>query len=766
MTYLDARTKVCLGVVGLLTATLLATPPPGAAAVAPASVSVRIAERAACPWTDASQGSAQRTSQLLAAMSLDDKIALVTGIGGFGGGEVNPGAAGLIRSNERLCLPPLVLQDATAGLGDNQTQTTAFPDSIGLAATFDRGLTQRFGRVLAKEAVAKGVNVILGPGADIARTPLNGRNFEYVGEDPYLAGQAAAAVTRGIQSEPVIATVKHYALNDQETLRNLVSSDASERTMQEIHLPAFEAAVKQGDAGSVMCAYNKVNGVYACENSYLQERVLKRQWGFKGWVMSDFGATHSTAATANNGLDMEMPGGAFWGDQLKAAVTRGAVPMSRLDDAVSRIASTMFRRGIFEHPPAVSGPEVNTVNATTRESLATATEVAQQGTVLLKNQGGILPLEDRPGQRIAVIGDAATAAGAALANQGYGSGHVTLFGYHDAAAPLDAITARAARAGGVVTYASGAVLGDAVATAAAADVAVVLVNDVTIESVDRPDMTARSGTCSFVPIVPGSIFDPSTASGSCAYSPVDQDALVAAVAAANPRTVVVVQSGGPVSMPWVGRVPGIVENWLPGQVDGDALAPMLFGDVNPSGKLPVTFPVAVEDGPLRSTRQYPGVRDSSGVPRVSYSEGLLVGYRWYDAKHIAPLFPFGHGLSYTSFRYSRMRVAKIKSGYRVTARVTNTGERAGAEVAQVYVSNPRSTGEPPKQLKGFDKVDLRPGESKTVSVRLNRRSFATWSTRQHRWTVAPGRYVVRVGGSSRSLPLSATVVNPVRGTGR
>lgn len=766
MRHLDGRTKVSLGVAGIMTAALLPTLPLGAAAEVPVSVSPPArsasAERAACPWMDASLSSGKRATLLVAAMSLDDKIAMVTGIGGFGGGEVNPGAAGLIRSNERLCRPPLILQDATAGLGDNQTQTTAFPDSIGLAATFDRGLTRRFGRVLAKEAVAKGVNVMLGPGVNIARTPLNGRNFEYVGEDPYLAGQAAAAVVKGIQTEPVMATVKHYALNDQETLRNLVSSDASERTMQEIHLPAFEAAVKQGGADSVMCAYNKINGVYACENSYLQNRVLKRQWGFKGWVMSDFGATHSTVATANNGLDMEMPGGAFWGDKLKAAVIRRAVPLSRLDDAVRRIAFTMFRRGLFENPPAVTGPEVNAVNATTPESVATATEVAQEGTVLLKNKGGILPLQDKPGQRIAVIGDAATAAGATLANQGYGSGHVTIFGYHEAAAPLDAITARAAQSGGVVTYASGAALGDAVATAAAADVAVVFVNDVTIESVDRPDNKARSGTCSFAPIIPGSIFDPSTAAGSCAYSSVDQDALVAAVAAANPQTVVVLQSGGPVSMPWVGDVPGIVENWLPGQVDGDALAPVLFGDVNPSGKLPVTFPVSIEDGPLRSKHQYPGVRDANGVPRVSYSEGLLVGYRWFDAKRIAPLFPFGHGLSYTTFRYSRLRVVKARGGYRVTARVTNTGKRTGAEVAQVYVSNPAGTGEPPKQLKGFAKVTLRPGASKRVSVKLDRRSFATWSTRKHRWTVAPGRYVVRVGGSSRRLPLSATVVDPIR----
>ena len=615
----------------------------------------------ACPWMDTALSPASRASKLLAAMTLDEKITMVTGIGGFGGGQVNPGAAGVIEGNDALCLPPLVMQDATAGLGDTQVLTTAFPDSIGLAATFDRGLSRQFGQALAKEAVAKGVNVMLGPGANIARTPLNGRNFEYVGEDPYLAGEAAAAVTQGIQTEPVVATVKHFALNDQETLRNLVSSDASERTMQEIHLPAFEAAVKQGGAGSVMCAYNRVNGTYACENPYLQQTVLKKQWGFGGWVMSDWGATHSTVQTANGGMDMEMPGGGFWGPQLKTAVQAGTVPLARLDDAVSRITTTMFRLGLFEHPPTVSGPAVNTVNATTAASLATATKVAQDATVLLKNKGAVLPLGGS-GQRIAVIGNAASAAGAALANQGYGSGHVSEFGYHDAAAPLTAITRRAAQSGGVVTYADGSATADAVAAAAAADVAVVFVNDVSIESVDRPDNTARTGTCSFATIVPATLFDPSTAAASCVYSPVDQDALVSAVSAANPHTVVVVQSGGPVSMPWAGSVAGIVENWLPGQVDGDALAPVLFGDVNPSGKLPVTFPVALGDGPVRTKSQYPGVKDAKGVPHATYSEGLLVGYRWYDAKGIAPLFPFGHGLSYTTFQYSSLAVSRTSTG--------------------------------------------------------------------------------------------------------
>jgi beta-glucosidase len=714
-----------------------------------AGLSVPPAAATSCVWMNRGETPAQRTSQLLAAMSLDDKITMVTGDGGSGGGNVNTGAAGLINGNSALCIPPLVLNDATAGMGDGQVLTTAFPDSIGLTATWDRDLTQQYGIALGKEAFAKGVNVVLGPGLDIARNPLNGRNFEYAGEDPYLAGQAGAAMVRGIQAEPVVATVKHYALNDQETNRDTDSSDASERTMQEIHLPAYEAAVAQGGAGAAMCSYNRVNATYACENPYLLTSVLKQQFGFNGWVMSDWGATHSTAPTANAGMDMEMPGGPYYGAALKAAVQAGTVALSRLNDMVYRIAFTMFRLGLFDHVPN-EGSQAALTNASTPESIATATKVAEDGTVLLKNAGGVLPLSG-PAKRIAVIGAAASQPGATEAEQGYGSGHVPQLSYQPGVvAPLTSLTTRGAQAGDVVSYADGTSTVDAVAAATAADVAVVFINDVEIEGADRPDLHAHSGTCSFVN--PAGV-----GQGTCYYSAVDQDKLVSAVAAANPRTIVVVQSGGPVAMPWANSVAGIVENWFPGQVDGDAIAPILFGDVNPSGKLPVTFPVTLGDGPLKSAQQYPGVVDAQGIPHSSYSEGLLVGYRWYNAMNVKPLFPFGFGLSYTSFQYSGLKVTTTKTGVTVQVSVTNTGPRAGADVAQTYVTDPAVTGEPPLQLKGFDKVFLLPGQTKTVTMALDSRAFASWNPSKHAWNVTAGNYLIHVGDSSDNRPLSTTI---------
>ena len=713
------------------------------------------ASAASCPWMNTQQSPAQRATALLGAMSLSDKIQMVTGEGEFNPTTANPGAAGNIAANPALCIPALVLNDATAGVGDQQQLTTAFPDSIALASAWDPGLAQQYGAVLGREAFAKGVNVMLGPGVDIARNPLNGRNFEYAGEDPYLAGQAAAAIIRGIQSQHVIATVKHYALNDQETDRTTDSSDASERTVEEIDLPAFDAAVKAG-VGSVMCSYNRINGVYACENPSMLHGVLDSQFGFSGFVMSDWGANHSTVASANAGMDMEMPGGVsnnpeYYGPALQTAVQAGQVSTATLNQMVYRILYTMFRVGLFDNVPA-EGAQAAATPATTSGSLATATTAAEEGTVLLKNAGAVLPLGG-PGKRIALIGPAA-GAGATLAEQGYGSGHVPEFSYQPGVvSPLQSITSRAAQAGDVVSYADGDVTDDAVAAAGAADVAVVFAGDAEIEGADRPDLDAHSGTCSFVDFASPT---------SCTYSPLDQNALVSAVAAANPHTIAVIQSGGPIAMPWVGQVQGILENWFPGQVDGDAIAPILFGDVDPSGRLPVTFPVKLSDDLLQTPAQYPGVTEAGDTvgPHSSYSEGLLVGYRWYDAKNITPLFPFGYGLSYTTFGYSKIAVTRTGAGASVTFTVTNTGSRAGAEVAQVYVGDPAAVGEPPKQLKGFGRVSLNPGRSATVTVPLDAMSFAHWDTSKHAWAVSAGTYEVTVGGSSRDIAGQGSVALP------
>jgi beta-glucosidase len=735
------RFSLLAGVVALVAVMGLGTP--GAGAVS-------------CPWMNAQQTPAERTSELLGAMSLGDKVQMVTGQGEFNPTTANPQAAGNIAANPALCIPALVLNDATAGVGDQQQLTTAFPNSIALASAWDPALAQQYGATLGREAFAKGVNVMLGPGVDIARNPLNGRNFEYAGEDPYLAGQAAAAIIRGIQSQHVIATVKHYALNDQEVNRTTDSSDASERTIEEIDLPAFQAAVKAG-VGSVMCSYNRINSVYACQDPYLLRDVLDGQFGFPGFVMSDWGANHSTVAAANAGMDMEMPGGIsntpeYYGPVLQTAVQSGQVSMATLNDMVRRILYSMFRLGLFDHVPA-EGAAAAATPASNADSIAMAARVAEEGTVLLKNAGAVLPLSGL-GKRIAVIGPAAGPQGATLAEQGYGSGHVPEFGYQPGVtSPLQSITARAAQAGDVVTYADGDATADAVAAASAADVAVVFVNDAEIEGADRPDLDAHSGTCSFADFASPT---------SCSYSPLDQNALVSAVAAANPHTIVVAQSGGPIAMPWAGQVQGILENWFSGQVDGDAIAPVLFGDVNPSGRLPVTFPVKLSDDPLQTAAQYPGVTepgDSVG-PHSTYSEGLLVGYRWYDARNIAPLFPFGYGLSYTTFRYSGIAVKRTGAGASVTCTVTNTGARAGASVVQVYVGDPASVGEPPKRLEGFRRLALNPGRSATVTIPLGAMSFAHWDTASHKWAVSAGTYQVMVGSSSREIAGHGSVALP------
>jgi beta-glucosidase len=714
------------------------------AALASAPTAARAARCAA--WMGPHQRPAERTRALIRAMSLQDKINLVTGdTGAPEASYPNYGAAGVVFANPRLCIPPLVLNDAAAGIGDTQVLTTAFPDGVTQASTWDLPLLRSYGDVLGREALAKGVNVLLGPGIDLLRDPLNGRGWEYYGEDPLLTGRAAAAIIEGIQENPVVATAKHYAADDQEGTPDnkfgTVSNNVDPRTMQELELPAFEAAVRAG-VGAVMCTAAQINDVYACQDRQYLTGVLRGQMHFTGWVMSDWQAAQSTAGSANAGMDMEMPSAQYYGSALETAVERGKVRTATLDRMVRRILLTMFRLGLFDHVPPEQG-QAFAANASTPQSIATAERIADEGTVLLKDTLDVLPLGG-PGRRIAVIGSPASPAGAPLAEQGYGSAHVPEPGYPpDVVSPLQAITSRAAAAGDVVAYADGSITSAAVAAARAADVAVVFVSDVSSEGFDRPDLNPRAGTC-----------DPVNQTG-CSYSPVNENALVAAVAAANHHTVVVLQNGGPLSMPWLGEVAGVLENWYPGQVDGDSIAPILFGDIDPSGHLPETFPHALSDGPLRTPQQYPGVDG-----QVSHSEGLLVGYRWYTATHIAPLFPFGFGLSYTTFRFSRLRVRRTKSGAVVSFRLVNSGARSGADVAQVYVGDPPRTGEPPEQLAGFARVALGPSARTAVTIDIARRSFAYWRPRTRRWTVAPGCYTIMVGDSSAALPLRGELALP------
>jgi beta-glucosidase len=682
-----------------------------------------------CPWMDRSKSPAVRAHQLVRAMTLDQKIAELAGQGAVTVGWL---VANQVPAVPAMCLPAIVLNDGTAGVAQGQRFTTAFPDQLTVASTWDRDLQRAVGAAIGREARMKGINVQLAPGVGIARHPLNGRNFEYAGEDPYLAGETGAAYVRGIQSQGVAATVKHYALNDQEIDRVTSSSDADERTMQEIHLPAFEAAVKAGVA-SVMCSYNRINGTYGCEHPYLLNAVLKKQFGFDGWVMSDWDATHSTVAAANAGLDQEMQAsrGKYFTEALKAAVLAKQVSQARLDDMVVRIFTPLFRLGIIDNPPPAITSTV-LVRATTPAHVQLALKAAVDGTVLLKNDGA-LPLGGK-GKRLALIGRPASPIGTRDYFMGAGSSSMSPEGGREVVSPLAGITNRAGQDGHLVTYADGTSIVDAVATATGADAAIVFAGDLVAEGADRPSLAMSN--C--------------VAGGVCTTAGPSQDDLIAAVAAANPHTIVVLQNGNPVSMPWLSEVDAVLEMWFPGQVDGNAAAALLFGDVTPSGKLPITFPKSLTDGPLRSPKQYPGVADAQGVPHSAYSEKLLVGYRWYDAKKIAPLFPFGFGLSYTTFRYSGLTV----KGSTATFTVTNTGRRTGAEVAQLYVSQPASAQEPPKQLRGFQKVVLRPGQSKTLSIRLDERAFQHWNGG---WKTASGCYTIGVGGSSASLPLKARV---------
>ncbi len=700
----------------------------------------------ACPWMDASKPTEQRISELLAKMTIDDKIQMVH--------QKDPiwthgGTAGFIPGNPALCIPDLVLNDAGQGVGDMTVNTTAFPSGIAQASSWDENLQHQLGKAIGNEAWHKGINVQLAPDVNIARFPRNGRNSEAFGEDPYFAGRTGVAEIKGIQDNPVLATVKHFALNNHEVNRMTVSSDASNRVIHEIYTPAFEAAVKQGHTGSVMCSYNRINGVYACENSKTQNDILKGEFGFDGFIMSDWGGTHSTVDSALNGMDMEMDlaPGKYFGDALKTAVTDGKVPQARLDDMVARILRPMFREGIFEHPAAPL-PEASAANVETPDDVALARKVSEEGTVLLKNDKNQLPLTAQ-GTRIAVIGPAAGQGGAEQSYNTGGSAHIPEAGPHPhVVSPLAGIQQRATANNDIVTYADGSSQADAIAAASAADVAVVVVGDGESEGNDRPDLTlANAKFC--------------TLAGCPPYgSGADQDALVKAVAAANPNTVVVLDTGGPMLMPWLGDVKSVLEAWFPGQEDGNAIAAILFGDVNPSGKLPETFPKSEKDLPTKTPAQYPGVNDAKGVPHAAYSEGLQVGYRWYDSQNIDPLFPFGFGLSYTTFTIDGMKVKAAPgsaTGATVTVKVTNTGSRSGAEVPQLYVGMPKAATEPPKQLKGYEKIALAPTETKTATFKLDQRSFSHWSDSSNGWTVAKGCYTLMVGSSSRDIKQQAVV---------
>jgi beta-glucosidase len=691
-------------------AVALVTASAGLFAAVGAAAPAQAAAPAACPWVDSTAPISQRVSELMSKMTLAQEISLMTG-------ESGSSYAGFIPAIGSLCIPAVNMQDGPAGVGDGLTNVTQLPAPVDVAATWDPTAEQEYGQVIGAEQADKGTTVDLGPTINIDRDPRWGRAFESIGEDPYLNGQLGAADIRGVQSAGTMAQVKHFAVYNQETNRNTSADNAivSTEAEQEIYFPAFQAAVQQGAASSVMCSYATINGTDACQDPYTLSTVLRQQDGFTGFVTSDWGATHSTAAAANAGLDMDMPGSdGYFGSTLQSAVSSGSVSQSTINTAVSEILTQMFGFGLFDKSPTGSPAETAT-NATDQSD---ATALSEEGTVLLKNSGNVLPLTSSDSS-IAVIG--ADASGSAL-TAGGGSASVDSSG---TVTPLQGIEA-AAPSGVAVNYNAGTSDSSAASTAASSSVAVVFAS---LDESEGSDLTS---------IDLGST----------------QDALISAVAAANPNTIVVLNTGSAITMPWLSSVKGVLEAWYPGQEDGTAIASLLFGSTDPSGHLTVTFPTSLSQVPASTTAQWPGENGT-----VQYSEGVDVGYRWYDSQNLTPEFPFGYGLSYTSFSYSNLHVGSLTAGGQatVTATVTNTGSRAGADVAQLYVDDPAASGQPPLQLEGFQRVSLQPGASSTVTFQLTQQSLQYWNSTSNAFATSTGNYGIEVGDSNASLPLSGTL---------
>jgi beta-glucosidase len=691
------------------------------------------------PWMNTSLSPDERADLVVKQLTLDEKILLVHG-GGWGilNGPAQPGSnwgSGFVAGIPRLGIPPVDLDDSAVGVRLSaylSRYSTPLPSTLALAASWNPRAAFLFGTVIGRELRAQGFNLSVGGGVNLTREPRNGRNFEYAGEDPILAGTMVGQLMKGVQSERIMGCLKHYALNDQETGRFVGNVLMDARAMRESDLLAFEIALRISDAATVMCSYNKINGDWGCENDYTLNHVLKKDFGFKGWVMSDWSATHSTVKAALAGLDQEQPGDRYFGDALKKAVQEGEVPMARLNDMVHRMLRSMFAVGVIDHPSAprqVVDPF---------RGLEDAQQVAEQSIVLLKNEDGQLPLDANVAS-IAVIGghaDAGVLSGGGSSQVDPPGGNPVpsaprtgewLQPVYFRPAPLKFIRARAPRSR--VAYDPGRDPAAAARLARESDVAIVFVTQHMGESRDAASLAL----------------------------PDNQDALVSAVAAANPHTIVVVESGGPVRMPWIGRVAAVLEAWYPGIGGGEAIASILFGQVNPSAKLPITFPRSEADLP---NPRLPGsglpVQGLLRQPRpfdIPYPEGARAGYKWFDSEHKQPLFPFGHGLSYTTWVYSDLNVdAKAK---RVSFRVQNTGTRAGAEIAQVYVTLPEASGERFNRLAAWERVEVAPGESRTITLALDPLHLSIFNTGKDGWELLPGDYEVLAGPSSRETPLRA-----------
>ncbi|MGC9953632.1 MAG: glycoside hydrolase family 3 C-terminal domain-containing protein [Rhizomicrobium sp.] len=719
------------------------------------------------PWSDKSLSGDARADLVQAQMTREEELTLVRGYFGVDYPwtakvypeairKALPGSAGYVPGIPRLGIPALTESDASLGVANGRhmrpgDQAVALPSSLLTAATWNGGLAYAGGAMFGAEAHHKGFNVMLAGGVDLAREPRGGRTFEYAGEDPLLAGIMAGEAIRGTQDLHIISTIKHFALNDQETGRMTMSANISDAAMRESDLLAFEIAIERGDPGAVMCSYNRINTVYACENDYLLNTVLKGDWGYKGFVLSDWGAVHSTVDAANNGLDQESAYSYdkedYFGEALSQAVAAGTVPETRLHDMVHRILRTTFAKGLFDYPPVKKPIAVKT-------DLAVAQSVAEEGIVLLKNAQDLLPISllKRPSRRITIIGGYADLG----VLSGSGSSQVIPIGNTpslevlaggavwmgpdqtpqipagtivlDPPSPYAAIREQAPWAR--VVFYDGGDVAKAAALARISDIVIVFAQQWTSEGWDVPDLS-----------LPG-----------------NQDELINAVADANSRTIVVLQTGGPVLMPWLNKVGAVLEAWYPGNRGANAIARILFGAVNPSGRLPITFPQSENQLPRPVI---PGHEQAySRIPLegtrspfdIDYVEGANVGYKWFKAKKLTPLFPFGYGLSYTSFEFGGLRVAGGQT-LSVSFDMRNTGKHPGKATAQVYATLPGGVA----RLIGWSKLDLKPGETRRVTLTADPRLLATFDSEAHLWRVAAGDYAVTLGSSSAEFSANATV---------
>ena len=709
------------------------------------------------PWMNPSRPADARARLLIRAMTPDEKFEQMVGAPGLVpelphclGGRHVPGLT-------RLKIPTLRITNGPVGVGQNDcvpadtkggpgasmmsplsAPATALPSAIGVAASFDRRIASRFGDILGRESRDLALNVMEGPGLNMARMPQAGRNFEYFGEDPFLTGTMGVAEIRAIQDHGVIAMPKHIVANDQETDRKMANAIVDDRVLHEIYLLPFEMAVRDGHSAAVMCSYNSLNGTQMCENRHILTDVLRGQWGFTGFVQSDFFAVQSLGAL-RAGLDLEMPGWRltipgmltwYTPETLQPALAKGDVAWPDVDRALARRYAQMFRMGIFDRPVAQTRIDAGSDGAIARA-------IGEQAAVLLKNDGPLLPLDATRLRTIALIGKADYVSRAVVGGGG-SSQVIPLY----TVAPLEGMRAVLTRLGSSAKVTMTVVADDnnnlaaAVAAARTADVVIVMAGTLASEGGDLADIGLPHG----------------------------QDAMIAEIAAANPRTAVVLKDNASVLMPWIEHVPAVMETWYPGEEDGHIVASLLFGLADPSGKTPVTYPRSAADLPAATPEQFPGLkRDNRRI--VSYSEGLKIGYRWFQAKGIVPLFPFGHGLSYTRFAMSGFTVSSARSDGKapitVRFRIRNVGERTGAEVPQLYLQFPAAAGEPPRRLVGFEKVWLKPGESESVEIRLDPASsshpFSVFDSASQSWMIPGGVYKLMLGTSSSDIAFSTTV---------